>query len=168
MLSALKKQLLFLSTQPEETIAKRFRHFPTYQQAVTSEVELKNFILCLPDLLQQINSWIESPEVPKNIKQLYWYLMTYLYHSLDVLPEEEFGFWGYLDDAYFAGLAYQKILNEYRLLPAGGQSPSTFASQIEGWLQKTRQVLPTQTETLDLLFAKLLMGQKEAFVEVLS
>ena len=166
MLKALKAQLIQLSEKSEESIAKRFKRFATYEKARTYEQDLKNFVLCLPDLLQQNRVWFESEEIPSHLRKVYWYLLTYVYHSTDLLPEEDYGFWGYLDDAYLIGLAYSKTLNDYHI-PASTHLADKFDQQIESWLQKTQEILPQQTEALDALFGKLLLGEHEAFNKTL-
>lgn len=162
MLKALKAQLTQLSEESTLSIARDLQAAHVNPVNAHEEQELKNFILCLPYLLEQLRIWFESDELPSELKNVYWHLMAYMYHSVDVLPEEDYGFWGYLDDVYIIGLAYSKTLNDYQL-----NSGRSFDQDIDAWIHLTRQAISTQTRKLDLIFGKLLQGEKINYDELL-
>jgi hypothetical protein len=85
---------------------------------------------------------------------MYRYLLTYVYHSLDFLPEEDLGFCGYLDDAYLAGRVAQHLQPDENW-PLGGHLPD--------WLTLSRKAIPDVTTRLDSLFEDLLNGDTAAF-----
>jgi uncharacterized membrane protein YkvA (DUF1232 family) len=166
MLNALKNQLVQLSEKSMESLDKRFGEQVTFQQAKTLAPSLRNFVLSLPELLQQTRLWFESPHTPPELRRIYGYVLTYVYHTVDLVPEEDYGFWGYLDDAYLVGMAYQKALEYNQYQPT--TLPGTFNQQLPKWLAEVRQVIPQETETLDHLFGKLLRGELDAFNDAMA
>jgi uncharacterized membrane protein YkvA (DUF1232 family) len=161
MLKALKAQLQQLASESDKALERRFHKHVAYDKARVYQDDLKNFVLCLPELLQQTRIWLESDNAPSALKKVYGYLLTYVYHSLDFLPEQDYGFWGYLDDAYFAGIVYQETM----VLHPGTEHRfhNDFTQQISDWLKKTREVIPDHTKNIDALFASVRKGDTETF-----
>jgi len=73
------------------------------------EKRLREAILLMPKLLSRTYKHCRL-EVPSEIKKLVEFALTYFYHPLNVLPGKKDKLFGYLDDAYFIVLAYEKIL----------------------------------------------------------
>jgi uncharacterized membrane protein YkvA (DUF1232 family) len=165
MLKAFKSQLQQLANDSHESLDKRFYKEANYAKVQEHRDDLNNFILCLPDLLEQTRIWLESDKTPSNLKKVYGYLLTYVYHSLDLLPEEDFGFWGYLDDVYFAGLMYKYTMSDHPTIEQ--RFNNNFKEQIDNWLEQTRQVIPQHTKNLDALFQSVLQGHTDKFDAVI-
>jgi uncharacterized membrane protein YkvA (DUF1232 family) len=166
MLKAFKAQLVSLAECSDQSLEKRFLKAACYPEATAHAKDLKNFILSLPELLQQTRIWFESDATPRKFKAVYGYLLTYVYHSLDFLPEEDFGFWGYLDDAYLAGLVYYQTIQYHVDSPK--RFDAGFTEQVEQWLTKTRKVIPNHTAKLDALYERMMAGDIQAFDAAIS
>ena len=54
----------------------------------------------MPDMIAQVKSWSNDFRIPSKEKKLHGFMLTYLYHPVDFLPESGKGLMGYLDDAY--------------------------------------------------------------------
>ena len=130
--------------------------------------ELKNFILTMPQLLDEIHLRMERYDLPDEVQKVYSYLLAYLYNNEDVISESKYGFWGYLDDAYLVGLVYQKTEPYvFDTTTRPGDSPK-LATQVNAWLSLTREVVPNECQTLDKLLGKLLQGEYSAFEPALT
>jgi uncharacterized membrane protein YkvA (DUF1232 family) len=162
MLKALKAQLTALSEHlDEEPPSQQLRRTVNYEALTFNASILKNFVLSLPELLHQTRVWFDDESTPSNLKSLYAYLLTYVYHSVDFLPEEDYGFWGYLDDAYLVGSIYYQTVAYHP--KASLRFDDNFSQQIEVWLKTTRMVIPQQVEKLDKLVQNLLKNDFKAF-----
>jgi uncharacterized membrane protein YkvA (DUF1232 family) len=161
MMTRLKHHLLQLQQQQE--------HQPIYPfgtetaNPVVAE-KLQRFILCLPAMLNDLNAWCEQTDGQTHIKRLYSYVLAYVFHGVDLVPEDDFGFWGYLDDAYLTGLAVAKTWGENPL--GNGYSPS-YMPQLQQWLSDTRTVIPSQAEQMNAVFGQMLLGNYQAFDDTL-
>lgn len=131
-------------------------------QGARHEGALRGLVLVLPDLLGQTGAWFAaSGETPRALRQVYATLLSYVYHVVDVIPEEVHGFWGYLDDAYLVGRVYLETVGlhpvDSRRFDAG------FDAQLGEWLALTRVVVPAHTRRLDTLAEHLVALDFAAF-----
>lgn len=166
MLKALQQQLHQLATDSEASLKKRFGEKPAYEQMRLREAELKALVLALPYLLEQLSLWAQQDHVDADARRMVWHVMVYAYHSVDVLPEEDFGFWGYLDDAYLASLAYCCLLAHHKAEKAL-QCHLPELEALQALLNQLRQFLPEMTETMDRLFQNLVQCKYDTFTESL-
>ncbi len=163
--SGIKVKLQQCLAETDTSLENRFLQVAQGTKAKAYRATLKHFILALPEVIQQTRIWFESEATPSDLKKLYGYVLTYVYHTLDFLPEEEYGFWGYLDDAYFAGLVFQQAIAFH---PEDAERVGQgFLDQLGDWLAKTREVIPQQTQALDGVFERLLAGDTRYFHEAL-
>jgi hypothetical protein len=164
---------------------KQFLKKRTVYKMRVYQQELKNFILSMPQLLDEIHLRMERYDLPDEVKKNYSYLLAYLYnsdeakknysylladlsYSDDVIFESRYGFWGYLDDAYLVGLVYQKI-DPYVFDSAtglGGRSP--LATLVNEWVSLAREVVPIECQRLDKRLEKLLQGEYATFEPTLN
>lgn len=163
MLKALQDQLTQLSTTAESEFTQHFDELSEHRATPEEIARLKDLIFSLPYMLQQLKAWLDADGVPAELKRLYWHLLTYVYHGVDVLPEEDYGFWGYLDDAYFIGLAYANSLNEPAL-----DSTNGFDQHLPEWLRLTETLLPKHTARLQQLFNRLVTQDMEGYQRLLA
>jgi uncharacterized membrane protein YkvA (DUF1232 family) len=135
--------------------------FPFKHQPST---DLKPFVALLPDMLQQMHLWCDGTPGETNLKRLYSHLLAYVFHGDDLLPELDYGFWGYLDDAYLVGLAVAKTWGE---CPLEGKPLPDFLPKLQLWLQSTQQLLPDVTRTMQHVFGQMMLGNYAQFDQVL-
>ena len=137
--------------------------FP-FKYHTPSEAILKPFVVLLPDMLQQMQVWCDLSPKETNLKRLYSHLLAYVFHGDDLLPEIDYGFWGYLDDAYLVGLAMAKTWGEG---PIPGHTLPDYLPQLQNWLQATQQLLPDQTRLMQIVFGQMMLGNYAHFDNVL-
>ncbi|MCG3206355.1 MAG: hypothetical protein KCHDKBKB_03091 [Elusimicrobia bacterium] len=165
MLRALKKQLIQLAEDPKDQFINKVRERLNSGAESKEPAELRNFVLLLPDMIAQIRIWADNSQVPVEVKRLHGFVLTYLYHPVDLLPDEPYGFFGYLDDAYLVGVVYHRTMAH---VYDEKSSNSDFSSKINGWLHLTRKVLPKETSLIDGLLAELVNGNDDAFKDFMT
>ena len=112
--------------------------------------------------------WDRS-KTESRVKRLGSCLMTYLYHPEDFLSEEEFGLFGYLDDAYFVALIYEQamadILDKGESLP---QVDSDLIKQIKFTKRYAKAIIPRETKEIEAMVEEILAGNYAGFSGVFS
>lgn len=169
MLHALKNQLSLLASHSDNSLGREIKKRVGAKQAPALEKRLQNFILVMPEMIAQIRAWSDQKEIPLKSRKLHGFLMTYLFHPVDFIPDETHGLFGYLDDAYIVGSIYYATLQEL------GENRSRFigshediANQIGGWLVDTRKVIHAVTLDIDRMVRELAEGREERFLELLN
>lgn len=169
MLRAFKSQLLELANHKEDSISKRISQCLAKADCKKEAEQVRNFILVIPEMIQQIRAWTEEDKLQASIKRLHGYTLTYLYHPHDFLPEEPYGLFGYLDDAYLVGKVYAYTLLQSEPSKLRFISDQTnFSKVIGSWLDLTRKILPNETQQIDDLFHKLTLGDESSFKKVMA
>jgi len=169
MLRALKSQLTQLAEDPLDPFSEQIRRRIGPREAVRYTKALRSFVLVMPELIAQIRAWLEGPAISPAMKRLHGFLLTYLYHPADFLPEGSTGLFGYLDDAYLVGSAYLRTMEqmdhaERRALP----NLDDLCPQVSEWLEQIRQLLPKETERMERMLDEILQGKTKEFRELLS
>jgi len=119
------------------------------------EREWRNMIHMMPDLLERVRLGAAASAEP-GAKRLYGFLLTYIYSSTDLIPEDGNGFFGYLDDAYLVAAAHRRISGVEAL-------PDT-----SKWLDASRRVAPAETARLDEILEELLSGRSDSCLAALE
>ena len=169
MLQALKNQLRTLAEDPRDPFAANIRKRVGTVEAVHYTKPLRSLILVMPELIAQIRAWMEQPALPPRLKHLHGFLLSYLYHPTDFLPEDSVGLFGYLDDAYLVGSVYARTMQQLdhrtrRTLP----NLADLSGQVAKWLELARQLLPSETQRIDHLLEEIIAGRSEAFHHLMS
>ena len=158
MLKALKNQLVLLAAQEQERFVAEVERRCHPPDAADTAAALRELIVAMPDLIAQIRAWAGDPRVPRHEKQLQGFLLTYLYHPTDFLPESNWGLFGYLDDAYLVGRIYVDTLRTMSDSPSSLPSVEEFGAAVPTWLESARQVIPAEAAKIDLLLNELRAG----------
>lgn len=169
MLQALKSQLRTLAEDPHDPFAANIRKRVGTVEAVHYTKPLRSLILVMPELIAQIRAWLEQPALTPRLKHLHGFLLSYLYHPTDFLPEDSVGLFGYLDDAYLVGSVYTRTVQQLdhrtrRTLP----NLADLSGQMATWLDLARRLLPTETQQIDHLLDEIVAGRSEAFRHLMS
>jgi len=164
MLHALKSQLVLLSENKPEEFRNALKRRIGLRRGKEVENDLRNFILVIPEMLAQIRAWVADPQVPRTLRQMHGYLLTYLYHPADFLSEEQYGLFGYLDDAYLVGCAYFQTLQaidrtQVRFLP----NQADLSTQVPAWITTTQKAIPAESRKIEALLRQLRDGDIDIF-----
>lgn len=162
MLRALKSHLSLLAIENGASFAKLIKKRLGRKKANIHISKSLNLILLMPHLLSRMRDFADDSKIPKELKRLDGFLLTYLYHPIDFLPDEGQGLFGYLDDAYFVGSVYQQFL-QHQYQPATRLKADHQVEEIADTLEKVRQVLPKETKQIDRMLEELKDGRKELF-----
>ena len=168
MLQALKSQLRALAADPHDSFTAHIRKRVGTVEAVHYTKPLRSLILVMPELIAQIRAWMEEPAIVPQLKRLHGFLLSYLYHPTDFLPESD-GLFGYLDDAYLVGRVYARTMQQLdhrtrRTLP----NLADLSGQVASWLDLARRLLPTETQRIDHLLDEIVGGRPEAFHRMMN
>lgn len=128
------------------------------------ETRLKGWIMLLPKLLSKMHRHFSRSEAPPETKMLAGLALNYLYRPADFLPEAEGTLFGYLDDAYFAALAYEKILRELSKPGTPGLSrfDRDFLKNIGLLKRNVNLVIPEEARKISEILNALLNTRTEA------
>lgn len=168
MLIAFKHQLKQLAKNHEEFVEQiRTRVGP--EKADHYVEPLKNLVVVMPGMIAQVQSWSNDTRIPSQEKKLHGFMLTYLYHPVDFLPESGKGLFGYLDDAYFVGSIYSRTMRlmDYetrRTLPNLGP----LVDSVDEWLQMAREVIAPEAKKIDDLIEELVHGRLDAFDRLMT
>jgi uncharacterized membrane protein YkvA (DUF1232 family) len=72
--------------------------------------EVQYFVLHLPEHIKLLGELLSAKETPLVIKMFYASVLAYLLNPHDFLPEDVYGLYGYLDDAYLTVAAMQRTV----------------------------------------------------------
>ena len=168
MLIAFKQQLKQLAKNHEEFVGHVSARVG--REKAESYVEpLKNLVLVMPEMIAQVQSWSSDARIPSQEKKLHGFMLTYLYHPIDFLPESGKGLFGYLDDGYLVGSVYSHTMRmmDYetrRTLPNMGP----IEASVGDWLKSTREVIAAECERIDALLEELIRGRMDVFDRVMA
>ena len=168
MLIAFKQQLKQLAKNQDEFI----QHIGSRvgQEKARQYVDsLKNLVVVMPEMIAQVQSWSNDSRIPSKEKKLHGFMLTYLYHPVDFLPESGKGLFGYLDDAYLVGSIYSRTMRlmDYdtrKTLPNLGP----LATSVDEWLKLAREVIPSECQKIDGLLEELVHGRLDAFDRLMA
>lgn len=154
MLNAFKAQLKNLSEDPRDPFHLKVRKRVGKRATLLLEKRLRQLILITPDMIQRVYLlWRQFPE-DAPARRVSGYLLTYLYHPQDFLPEDRHGLFGYLDDAYFAALVYEYVLES--LEGTTGYKPTVldkrFVRDIANMKASAKLVIPEEAEKIETMF----------------
>ena len=169
MLSAFKHQLRTLSSQEKENFVNEIKRRTQVPNASQLADQLHDFVLVLPEMIAQVRSWMDDPLASRSVKQLHGFMLTYLFHPVDLIPEVTEGLFGYLDDAYVVGNVYLRTMTpmdpqRVRHLP----NLSGISVQLPIWLDLAQQVLPIETRKIDSMLDDLCEGNDTSFNQIME
>jgi len=169
MLNSLKKQLTELAQDPQEHFYLKVFQCLNSKDCRESSNELQKFVLMLPEMIRQVYAWRSMPSMKPEIKKLNHFMLAYLYDPVNFLPNEPYGLFGYLDDAYFVGSVLHLTvgnmgLQNARYLPSSAELPK----DLEPWLNLARQTLPRETKMIDQLINNVLQGREDNIQRLVS
>ena len=169
MLRAMKEQLKSLAKDENKEFHGHLRQKVGKKATALLEGRLKKIIVLLPDLVGRVyDYWRVQPHASQT-KILSAYVLTYLYLPKDFLPEDEWGLYGYLDDAYLVAKVYTTILDEVERSGGKIDAADQKLSEEVKLLQKSlRIVIPKICEKIDEMIAELAEGKQDAYLGIFN
>ena len=168
MLRAFKNQLKLMAMDPADSFIEHLSRRGGEADAARHEQALRNMILMMPEMLTQIRAWMVEPGMSAELRKLQEFVLTYLYHPKDIIPEDHNGLFGYLDDALLVSLAFQRTLTERRGLGYDSSMEREMAEQLPDWLKHAREVIPREAEQVERMLDELLLGKTRLFEDVMG
>lgn len=167
MLRALKEQLNVLALDEDNKFHETLRRRVGKRATELFENRTKQLILLLPGVVERIHYYYgHLKKDDSKTKKLGGYLLTYLYHPKDLIGEE-WGLFGYLDDAYFAAVVFEKIIKEVakedQLLV---ESNNEFNESLRHLKVTVRSVIPKEAQKIDQMVEEIIKGEMESFTSM--
>ena len=165
MLRALKEQLKVLALDQDAKFHDVLRKRVGKKATELFENRMKQFIMLMPDLVERIYYYYGNLQKDNSkTKELGSFVLTYLYHPDDLISED-WGLFGYLDDAYFVAVVFEKIIAEVsqedQLLI---EPDKTFNETIRHLKVSARSVIPEEALKIDQMIADIVKGDKARFL----
>ncbi|MBL8014311.1 MAG: DUF1232 domain-containing protein [Candidatus Omnitrophica bacterium] len=167
MLRAIKEQLKSLAQDEHKDFHVRLRKTVGKKATAILEERLKKVIVLMPDLVQRIHDyWRMQPEA-SSTKRLGSHLLSYLYLPKDLISEEDWGLFGYLDDAYMVAAVYERIIEElsscgFKVL-AGDLA---LHEDIKLYKRSIRIVIPNVCQKIDKIIDDLSKGKNDSYISM--
>ena len=169
MLKAMKEQLKQLSLDKDGQFHLILRERVGKRATEILETRLKRIVVLMPDLISQLYGYWEKENTSSTTKRLSSYLLTYLYAPKDYLSEEDWGLFGYLDDAYFVAKMYTTVIEDIQV--SGGKlrtSELRLFEEVMSLKKDIRIVILKETKQIDQLIDDLLIGNQESYESLVS
>jgi hypothetical protein len=164
MLKAMKEQLKTLSETDQQKFHVHLRGRVGKKATAVLEEKLKEIIVLMPDLVSRIYMYWNKSGNRSKVKRMGGYLLTYLYTPKDFLSTNEWGLFGYLDDAYFAAKMYTQVLDEVK--ESGGKIAGIdlkYYDQAKYLKKYVRGVIPKETRKIDEMIFELEEGKSKTY-----
>lgn len=169
MIRSFKKQLNQIADRDRGGFASALRSRSATALRDEEVAALRSLVMTMPELLDYSWNLAVSPATPSGVKALTSFAMTYLYHPRDLLPENELGLLGYLDDAYVVASAVQRSAGHSQSTPRRWSlDMDEILQQAPRWLEIARKALPKETRKLDQMLDDLENGKTELFEALLA
>lgn len=167
MLKAMKEQLKTLALTDKQNFHVHLRKRVGKKATAILEHKLKEIIVLMPDLVSRIYMhWNKSANRSK-VKKMGGYLLTYLYTPEDFLSTNEWGLFGYLDDAYFVAKMYTQVIDEIKESGGTVAGIDTKCYDQAKYLKKyVRGVIPRETRKIDDMIIELKKGHSKIYQEL--
>ncbi|HBC46145.1 MAG TPA: hypothetical protein DCZ43_03795 [candidate division Zixibacteria bacterium] len=130
---------------------------------------LKEFIFLMPITLKQLSIYWNRKDTPAEAKRVSGFIITYIYHPRDLLPEGKNNLFGYLDDAYLVVQAYLKIhdhfLKDWRQLPPEDLELTSRARKL---IVAPQMLIPEVAGKIDKMIETLINGDQSEFLSFVN
>jgi len=111
MLEAFAARLRADVERPSENLERYLSRFVASGDLPQARQLVTEFVLALPEDIELLNAFLMAQGTPLVVRMFYSSVLAYLLNPKDFLPEENYGIYGYLDDAYLVVSALTRSLN---------------------------------------------------------
>lgn len=164
MLKALKNQLSMMAIEYGDDYARRVRQRVGRRQKGSHISRTLNLVLMMPELVARCSDLSGSAQVPPQVRRLNGFLLTYLYHPIDFIPDDG-SLFGYLDDAYFVGRVFEKVREH---VPGAHTAAEELYRDLPTALEAARLVLPAESRQIDRMISELEDGRQDLFQKLMN
>lgn len=166
MLQSFKERLNRLSSEDAISFHADVRKRVGKRATALLENRLKQIIVLMPKLLKYAHKNLQLKNCRTETKKLSGFLLTYIYHPEDFLPESK-GLFSYLDDAYFTASFYEILQKD--IWTFKGKIPEEeekLVERIKTLKRSVQTVIPKEVEKIDALIKDIINGRKETFTQI--
>jgi len=169
MLNAFKEKITSLALDPNDGFHTHLRKRVGKRATGVLEKRLKQMIWLMPGVVGRTYDLWRRTRTPTKAKQLGGVLLSYMYHPQDFFPEDVYGLFGYLDDAYFAGAVYTQVVEEIR---GKGIRLAKFDEDLNTDIKRLSKavkiVIPKEVEKIDRLIHEATHGNYDTYLRMFS
>lgn len=167
MLKAFYEQLRLMASSTDDKFHDHVRNRIGKAANPALQAELKDAILCVPEVISVISTLWSQLKTKSRVKELSSYFITYMYSPQDFIPENEAnGLFGYMDDAYLTFTVYQVLADELQntgiLLSVEHQK---LREQVVGYKSKIQSVIADEASKIQQMVGEILSGEDFVFSE---
>lgn len=166
MLTAFEKQLKQLAIDPYDHFHAEIRKRIGKKLTDDFEQKLKNLIVNTPQHMESIYKYWNHHKTQKRIKKIGSFALSYLYNPKDYLSCDEYGLFGYLDDAYFVALVYERVLWDAKI---NGSELTRYEDEFLQNAHITKKmvqtVIPEEAAKIESMFDELLTGKSNKYYD---
>lgn len=169
MIQALKFQLKQMAEDNKDQFNLHLQKRVGKRAQAKLEKRVRQLILLMPTLVSRIRYYWEQQKTPSQVKKTGVFLFAYLCLDKDHLPWPEYGLFGYLDDAYFTALVYEKVVSEIDAA-AISCSPQDMELRklVADLIKSARLVIPSEAREIDAMFEDLINNNSTRYETVFS
>ena len=167
MLRAMKEQLKILAQDEDKKFHNILRERIGKKATELLENRLKQLIILIPDLVERVYYYYGHLQTNNSkTKKLGGYLLTYLYHPEDLISDE-WGLFGYLDDAYFGAAVFEEIIHEVSVEDQLLIEPDKkFNESLKLLKASARSVIPEEASKIDNMIQNIVKGEEAGFLNL--
>lgn len=162
-------KLLHLADEGRSSFAQKIAERVGPQEVHECGDGLRDLVLLMPPLLKRLRRLWEDPQLPSEVKNLSGYIVTYLYHSQDVIPEDEDCLFGYVDDAYLIASTYLQaadfLSHDH---PLKRDQERQLILRTRELVSLARRVIPREAEMSEGMAEALVAGDDQEFQRILA
>ncbi len=167
MLRAFKEQLKYLAQTNNEELLSEIENRSNSKPNPEVVNAVRSLILVMPDLIGQIQIWAEDDRIPSNEKKLHGFVLTYLYHPMDFIPDSHSQFFSYVDDAYLVGQVFLRAPQHFNF-DLKNKGLENLAKDVSSWTDIVREIIPKETKKIDRMLQGLIQGRFEKFDDLMA
>lgn len=150
MLKALQNHLRNLANEKNGLLKKEIEQ--RWGDEVTDEQvqSIKEFIFLMPPALKVLSKYWSEKTTPSDAKHLAGLIITYVYHPHDLISDEKYGLFGYIDDAYLVVSSFLNIQDMYlRNWDEKSEMELDLAQRARDLINVPRLLVPEETKAID-------------------
>ncbi|MCA9395551.1 MAG: DUF1232 domain-containing protein [Candidatus Omnitrophica bacterium] len=165
MLSAFEAQLKNLAEEKWYQFHCEIRNRVGKRATPVFENKLKNLIVETPKRLNSIYRHWNQIKNGDETRHLGGFILAYLYNPTDFLSSEDYGLFGYLDDAYLVALAYERVLWEAHV--CGNpltEEEEDYLVNMKETRKLVRTIIPAESKQIEQMLQELIGGKKGRYL----